>query len=877
MVLVCKMPIHTILSMIIYCCVLIGTPVMSCPDQCYRCNYIRKGYITTDCMMLGLRTVPAGIPTNTQKLWLHHNQITTLSNGSFSGLTNLRSLWLYNNQIRTLSPGVFTGLTNLRWLSLSSNQITTLSTGLFTGLTNLRTLSLFDNQITTLSTGLFTDLTNLRTLYLNNNQIATLGTSWFSGPRNLRLLWLQGNPLLLTPSLYTNLRGLGTFSTGYCTSCNRVDQPVKDYLEKDITPILETLANETLQGDILRTDAASESLKDLTNSQNLAQDDVKFASKAIANIAESVSTNIHREDLTGQITNRTFQAVDNILNLTTVENVTSLSSGERMTRAMDMLVVSLRVGPHQILQETKSSLGYAVTCPAGNVESKYESFRSRYETQSGFFLGGTNQTAEGTTSGVAVDIDRSALDKVDGVANSSCGVAPIRYILYKTDALFGKDFKGETIGSIESEVISIQVGHGPEKTQPVPVSISFDTPPREKQEQGRYLCAYWIFGADNALGYWTDEGCSTSTTSRNRTLCECDHLTNFAMLFVPDYEDNGLKWVSIIGCGTSMLAIVSTILLILIIPKLRQSIHHRILLGYAITLLIFIILFTIALYDSKLNKSSGACKAVAAILQYLILCVFMWLSFDATILHQKLVVVLGTDPEALTKWLLISVFATPFIIVGITAGATQFKAYSDETCWMKQGPAFYGGFVAPLAILLCYNIVILVRVTMSLRNRQASTTKKGGKNNSALRVTVSLSLLLGLTWILGFFILIHEHKALLYIFVILNSTQGVYLFVHVIIGKETRKGLRAIINKPRQNKKAGEMAKPTRSKQPDTATTSGTNQNTIVTCNNTIVTCNKISSSHSNSTSRDMSCTTDAAVQYWKTHQTSNSDDLLSV
>ncbi|XP_065193195.1 slit homolog 2 protein-like [Sycon ciliatum] len=182
MVLQFKISIHTVLSLVICYYVLTGTTVMSCPAPC-SCDGAPR-YIV-HCQSRGLPIVPGGIPNTTKILYLERNQIQTLSDGVFPGLTNLQELWLDNNQIQTLSDGVFSGLTNLRKLYLESNQIQTLSDGVFSGLTNLQTL------------------------------------------------WLNSNPLILTPSLYVSLYGIGTISTNpACSGCVYVNSWVAVYLNQ---------------------------------------------------------------------------------------------------------------------------------------------------------------------------------------------------------------------------------------------------------------------------------------------------------------------------------------------------------------------------------------------------------------------------------------------------------------------------------------------------------------------------------------------------------------------------------------------------------------------------------------------------------------------
>ena len=77
-----------------------------------------------------------GTEPNLKWLSLSDNQLTTISDKAFNGLTNLKWLYLSDNQLTTISDKAFNGLTNLEWLSLSDNKITTLPSSLNKALPN---------------------------------------------------------------------------------------------------------------------------------------------------------------------------------------------------------------------------------------------------------------------------------------------------------------------------------------------------------------------------------------------------------------------------------------------------------------------------------------------------------------------------------------------------------------------------------------------------------------------------------------------------------------------------------------------------------------------------------------------------------------------
>lgn len=51
---------------------------------------------------------------------------------------------------------------------------------------------------------------------------------------------------------------------------------------------------------------------------------------------------------------------------------------------------------------------------------------------------------------------------------------------------------------------------------------------KNTNEAEDYFCGFW----NEAESYWSDEGCSLSSINNELVTCHCNHLTNFATLFV---------------------------------------------------------------------------------------------------------------------------------------------------------------------------------------------------------------------------------------------------------------------------------------------------------------------------------------------------------
>uniref|UniRef100_S4RM20 Variable lymphocyte receptor B cassette n=1 Tax=Petromyzon marinus TaxID=7757 RepID=S4RM20_PETMA len=76
-----------------------------------------------NCQNIRLASVPAGIPTDKQRLWLNNNQITKLEPGVFDRrVVELVGLWLNSKNLTSIPVG-FHKLSQLSHLGLSDNRL----------------------------------------------------------------------------------------------------------------------------------------------------------------------------------------------------------------------------------------------------------------------------------------------------------------------------------------------------------------------------------------------------------------------------------------------------------------------------------------------------------------------------------------------------------------------------------------------------------------------------------------------------------------------------------------------------------------------------------------------------------------------------------
>ncbi|XP_048524192.1 protein slit isoform X2 [Dendroctonus ponderosae] len=184
-----------------------------CPRSC-----VCSG-TTVDCSHRGLRGVPRGIPTNTERLdlqgnnitaiyeydfqdlgklkilQLSANQITNLHKDCFQDLTSLERLRLNRNNLKNIPDNLFVPVSNLFRLDLSHNEIAVVGKTTFKGIIGVKTLQLDNNRITCIDDSALREMKDLEVITLNNNNITWLGKDMFANVFNLRTLRLADNLL----------------------------------------------------------------------------------------------------------------------------------------------------------------------------------------------------------------------------------------------------------------------------------------------------------------------------------------------------------------------------------------------------------------------------------------------------------------------------------------------------------------------------------------------------------------------------------------------------------------------------------------------------------------------------------------------------------
>ncbi|XP_071959939.1 adhesion G-protein coupled receptor G6-like [Antedon mediterranea] len=295
-------------------------------------------------------------------------------------------------------------------------------------------------------------------------------------------------------------------------------------------------------------------------------------------------------------------------------------------------------------------------------------------------------------------------------------------------------------------------------------------------------CVFWDFSLDDGIGDWSRDGCRLDETIDGRVVCLCDHLTNFAIL-VDYYEQEVsgfyevLAVISLIGCIVSIVGLASTIATHLFFKSLRSKVPQKILINLSITLLSLYLVFAIGI---KQTGSRHGCITVAVLVHYFGLASIFWMSIEAINMYLMLVKVFYDNIEHFMLKVCVVGYGIPLIIVTVCLCTDVDYYYNTSYCFVPSGSIRNYGFILIVGILLLFNVGAFILIMHKLTCGRNVALSTRGEVSKRLQTSVGLSVLLGLTWVLGFLAIDADSSsrdAFQLLFCVFNSLQGLFIFL----------------------------------------------------------------------------------------------------
>ncbi|XP_060040017.1 adhesion G protein-coupled receptor E3 isoform X2 [Erinaceus europaeus] len=381
------------------------------------------------------------------------------------------------------------------------------------------------------------------------------------------------------------------------------------------------------------------------------------------------------------------------------------------------------------------------------------------------------------------------------------GPSAVAFISYSSlgRILDGSFFQepGETgRAHLSSQVVSATIGPDRNLSVRQPVSLTFQRTQGVSRD-GQVLCVYWA--SQQWGGHWSTDGCLLVGENSTHVFCNATHLSSFAVLVAlsQQEEDFVLDVITYVGLGLSLLCLLLaalTFLLCKAIQNTSTSIHLQL----SLCLFLAHLLFLTAIDRTEIRV---LCAIIAGALHYLYLAAFTWMLLEGLNLFltaRNLMVVNYSGMNKVIKWLMFPVgYGVPAVIVGVSAASRPHLYGTPRRCWLQLQNAFVWSFLGPICAMACVNFVFFLSVLCILRRKLSSLNSEVSTIQNTRMLTFKATaqlVILGCTWCLGVLQVGPAAKLLAYLFTIVNTLQGVFIFlVYCLLSQQVRKWFRELI------------------------------------------------------------------------------------
>ncbi|XP_050426241.1 latrophilin Cirl [Adelges cooleyi] len=532
---------------------------------------------------------------------------------------------------------------------------------------------------------------------------------------------------------------------------------------------LSSLESRLFQGDSIISIAND--LSQVTDSKSLYGGDMMTTTKIIRDVAQKMERDImvtfpDKQQLEAMVTDLLQCVVrigSNLLNATQYPSWRDLTFNEQMRVATNLLIgleensfllADIMMKEKTITHSVKNILLSVRVISTQNVDT--EVFPIPYSSNNEFFMNNT-----------WLQLQKSAL-----LENSEAGFIRLVYIAFDSLENILQPQSANGVRIINSKIVSASLGKGKHIQLHQPVTLCFQH--LQIDNVSNPTCVFWDYTENG----WSEEGCSVIYTNQTHTLCQCNHLTNFAILMdlknsVPTpssiTSNNLLVYISCIFSGVCFL--LAAITLQFTVKSNRTVILKN----------LFLCLFLVEcffMFSMTQEKAVFTCTIIATLLHISLLCSFTWTFIEGFHLYATLIEVFNSEILQMRLYYLFG-YGIPLGIV-MVACYLDPHVYSSNNyyCLQPNNVIVYSiiFIVSVNLVLLCLSLYI-IRSNSSMMSVKCKENVKITSLKMWLRSAILLLIFITLTWTLAFLYVTSYSTFRLYIFSAVNCSQGLIIIL----------------------------------------------------------------------------------------------------
>ncbi|KAM7242030.1 hypothetical protein CapIbe_006501 [Capra ibex] len=317
---------------------------------------------------------------------------------------------------------------------------------------------------------------------------------------------------------------------------------------------------------------------------------------------------------------------------------------------------------------------------------------------------------------------------------------------------------------------------------------------KPKQDFESAICVSWR--PDVEGGRWTPSGCVLLEASKMHTVCGCNRMVNLAVIMASGEVtmEFTLYLISHVGTIISLVCLAVAIITFLLCRTLRNQ-NTYIHLHLCICLFLAKILF---LTGADKTDNQMGCALIAGFLHYLFLACFFWMLVEAVVLFLMVrnLKVVNYFSSRNVKMLYLCAFGygLPGLVVAVSAGLQPHGYGMYNRCWLNTETGFIWSFLGPVCTIIVVNSILLTWTLCILRQKLSSVNSEVSTLKDTRLLTFKAFaqiFILGCSWVLGIFQIGPVANIMAYLFTVINSLQGAFIFlIHCLLSRQVREEYR---------------------------------------------------------------------------------------
>ncbi|XP_067138350.1 uncharacterized protein [Centruroides vittatus] len=261
-----------------------------------------------------------------------------------------------------------------------------------------------------------------------------------------------------------------------------------------------------------------------------------------------------------------------------------------------------------------------------------------------------------------------------------------------------------------------------------------------------------------------------------------------------------MGYITMVGLGISIFSLMLHIIAFCIVPDIRNF-SGKNLMCLVTSLLLAYLFFIIGQFTFE---HKFACKAIGITTYFFFLVSFFWmniLAFDVwrtlRMATAELRVSIGNQWKRFLLyfsycWLIATAIVTSSVLIdNAETIPKEFRPhFGSYYCWFGKSTALLVFFAGPVAYVMITNIILFTLSSRMILRTTVSSTNKCDSAKRNYKLYLRLALIMGLTWISGLIAGYLDHEIMWYAFIILNTLQGMFIFVAFTCNKKVWNGIK---------------------------------------------------------------------------------------